>query len=325
MSFLLLLGLLEETNAAIGISAKSGNWNSASTWLINGVTRVPTCGDTITIQRGDTVTVGTQENLTACTSSLYIIVDTNAVFEFTNGNKLDLPCGSTVEVMYNGMLKKATSGGGNSTLISICDTLEWKAGDGDIIGYKKYHAGTSLPVSWLGMNAVVEGKDVIVTWSTGSEINNDFFSTEKTIDGITFTTVGTTKGAGNSTITHNYRMADHHPFSGISYYRVKQTDFDGNVSYSRLAAVNFHSKTGEVKFFPNPVTDNLYIVFPISDKSTYIVRIFDLKGSEVISPITSSVHKDNLLFIDVSRIASGMYTVQVISDGSISYKKLVKE
>src|SRR4051812_15110773 len=82
--------------AAHGSSNANGNWNNPSTWLFNGVPRTPMCGDTITIPVTSTVTVNSQEDYTGCVIPMIIIV--SGTLQFTNGNKLDLPCGSTVVI-----------------------------------------------------------------------------------------------------------------------------------------------------------------------------------------------------------------------------------
>src|SRR5436189_5727149 len=85
---------LEEASATNGNSNSSGSWNNPSTWLFAGVPRVPTCGDTVNIDTLETVTVNTQENLTGCGSPMVIYV--RGTLQFTNGNKLSMPCGPVV-------------------------------------------------------------------------------------------------------------------------------------------------------------------------------------------------------------------------------------
>lgn len=95
-SLLYLIGLFVCSNtlhAAIIYSNANGNWTAASTWLKNGSPAIPSCGDTVMIQSGHTITENVHLDYTAC-SLLAIIID--GTLQFTNGNKLDLPCGSFV-------------------------------------------------------------------------------------------------------------------------------------------------------------------------------------------------------------------------------------
>jgi len=73
---------------------------------------------------------------------------------------------------------------------------------------------------------------------TSSEINNDYFTVEKSADGINFNVMNYYRGAGNSDKVINYSGTDNKPFAIITYYRLKQTDFDGNFTYSNVVSVN---------------------------------------------------------------------------------------
>ena len=183
------------SSAAVGTAVASGNWNSSSTWLINGVNRLPNNGDTITIPSGYTVSVNSQNDYSSGSQLLYITV--GGILQFTNGNKLQLPCNSTVDILLGGTVKKATAGGGNSTFIEICGTVEWKAGDGQLDGPVKL-GGNTLPISLLFFGAVVNDNSVDLTWATSSEINNDFFTVERSYDGEKFSKIAIEKGAGES-------------------------------------------------------------------------------------------------------------------------------
>src|SRR5215210_2208942 len=110
--FIVLLICSLQLQATIIYSNGNGNWTSASSWLRNGIPDLPACGDTIIIQAGHIITQNAQMDYTAC-STLDVIVE--GTLQFTNGNKLKLPCNSFVEVRPGGLVKKATAGGGNST------------------------------------------------------------------------------------------------------------------------------------------------------------------------------------------------------------------
>ena len=75
-------------------------------------------------------------------------------------------------------------------------------------------------------------------WSTESEHNNDFFTIEKTIDGHTFEDIGYIEGSGNSTTLNNYSFIDNNIVNDINYYRIIQTDYDGNSTYSDLISID---------------------------------------------------------------------------------------
>jgi len=88
-----------------------------------------------------------------------------------------------------------------------------------------------LPVQLLAFDAVYNGNTVDVSWSTASEINNDHFTIERSPDALEFEPVGLQPGAGNSTGIRRYYFEDLSPLQGVSYYRLKQTDYDGTSKY----------------------------------------------------------------------------------------------
>ncbi len=319
--------------AGVGVSVTTGSWLSASTWLINGTSRIPNCGDTVTVSTGDTITIDAQLDLSACASLVYINVDSGAYFSFVKGKKLTLPCNSTVNIKKGGTLLKDWAGGGSSTLIDLyCsslspdDSVVWDAGDGTVTGPIIYHRGASLPVTWLYSNASVVGKTVEVTWSTSAEINNDYFTIEKTTDGIHFERAGIVKGAGNSTQVHNYLFIDDAPYTGASFYRIRQTDYDGKQSLSRLMAVNLKLKTTDLTFYPNPAGNSVFISLPPAvAKKGGMLHITDIKGSDVIAPVAIQANKGALMTLDIHSLAQGMYFMQLVSEEGWQQAKLVKQ
>lgn len=226
-------------------SNNNGNWNSSSTWLRNGIASLPTCGDTIYVEVNNTVTVNSQESYTGCSLPLYIYV--KGTLQFTNGNKLDLPCGSFVSVLNGGLIKKATAGGGNSTLISICNVTFWNAAAGPLSG------PVYLPVSLLNFEATFNDPSVWMEWSTASEKNNAYFLLQQSEDTYSYKDIARVKGAGNSNITNYYSCVDNHPVSGVNYYRLCQVDFNGDgYCYKPLSV--FIRKKSKLMVYPNPAT-----------------------------------------------------------------------
>ncbi|MBK9423627.1 MAG: hypothetical protein IPN54_05800 [Bacteroidetes bacterium] len=88
---------------------------------------------------------------------------------------------------------------------------------------------TPLPVELLYFNAFKYNEQVKVEWVTATEINNDYYIVERSSDGTDFEMVEVVPGAGNSNFLINYFIFDKDPFSGKSYYRLKQVDFDGAI------------------------------------------------------------------------------------------------
>jgi hypothetical protein len=163
-----------------------------------------------------------------------------------------------------------------------------------------------LPVELLAFTARPQDNErVICKWSTATEVNNDYFTVERSRDGITFDDIGEVDGAGNSTQTRYYSFVDRDPYSGLSYYRLRQTDFDGTVTHAGPVAVRLLA-SGQVLLFPNPNSGTFFLVTPPGDASAEY-RVFDALGRLCLAgnaaPGTASV--------DMSTFAKGIYHVTV--------------
>jgi hypothetical protein len=162
----------------------------------------------------------------------------------------------------------------------IASTASATARD-NMTGFSVFTSGQSglpLPIELLSFDAVKQGEDVLTTWVTATEVNNDYFVVERSQDGVNFEPVGTKMGSGNSSVTLYYSMFDTKPFKGISYYRLRQVDLDGTETKSRLVAVNFFND-GVLTVFPNPLkTSDINLRFPAAADGEVIMEIIDMIG-----------------------------------------------
>jgi len=308
---ILLLLLYGNISKAVTITASAdGNWGTSGTWSLG---RKPTCGDTVMIPAGVTVTVNAQENLVPCGNPVIVFV--SGTLQFTNGNKIDFPCGSYVYVSSSGMVKKATSGGGNSTLISICGYIEWNAGDGILSGSDTLGGHGTLPVSWLTIDASLNGKDVLVNWSTAVETNNEYFYVLRSDDGQIFNEIGKIDGAGNSTSVIFYAFSDTDPLAGVGYYKLKQVDYDGTSDFSHTVAVyNPGGNMGidEVKVLPNPFSYEAKIIFNANQNYASVAEIRNLRGQVCLRQSVNALRGLNTISLDkIATLTKGVYTLTI--------------
>ncbi|MEX2597605.1 MAG: T9SS type A sorting domain-containing protein [Salibacteraceae bacterium] len=263
------------------ISVNSNNWNNTGTWLCDGVNRVPTCGDTVYITAGRTVSVTNQNNYEACGSSM--VIDVSGDLAFTNGNKLELPCGSLFSIQIGGSVYKNGPGGGSSTLISICDSEIWRAADGTLNG--PYSSGGSvLPIELISFH-VSEFEDYyLLTWKTAAEINNDFFTLYNSDDGDEWLEILEISGAGKSNQEKTYESQVQRDETIGSYFKLQQTDFDG--SFETVAYVMAQDGIDDYKpstmVWPNPTNDIFYIDLT-NYRGSIDILLYNLSGSLVYS------------------------------------------
>jgi hypothetical protein len=180
--------------------------------------------------------------------------------------------------------------------------------------------GNLLPISLVSFDANVCHKSVCLKWQTNSEIHNDFFTLEKSVDGVNWEAFREVEGAGNSQIVLNYSAIDHNPFSGYSYYRLKQTDFDGHFEYSRIHLVYFDTKDEQrLIVYPNPSKD----IINLQGLSAEInhVKIFNSIGREVNLDVKFIQRSGSNVQLDISLLHPGIYHVKT----NKKYSSFVKQ
>lgn len=177
-----------------------------------------------------------------------------------------------------------------------------------------------LPIELVSFTATPNKKVVDLFWQTATEINNDFFTIERSKDGEHFSTLKTVDGAGNSNVLINYYDQDTQPLDGISYYRLKQTDFDGNYSYSTIVSVNFNSSENIVaNIFPNPAHNELTL--SLNNNQTCTVSIYNMLGERVLQQQFNA----NVIHINIQDIAKGVYSIAISNSEKTELLKFIKQ
>ncbi|MCC6691055.1 MAG: T9SS type A sorting domain-containing protein [Bacteroidia bacterium] len=184
-----------------------------------------------------------------------------------------------------------------------------------------------LPIELLTFIAYPVDKIVNIVWTTQTEINNDYFTVERSADALNFEPIATVKGAGNSSVQLSYSTADEKPLNGISYYRLKQTDFDGQFSHSKIVSVKFNSSASSFVIFTNPVPagETPRLIFSSKETKNILVLVYDDNGREVYSKISVLQKGDGqVIAIDPSKTLSpGVYFISASSDNSLYRQKLI--
>jgi hypothetical protein len=170
-----------------------------------------------------------------------------------------------------------------------------------------------LPIELTYFEAVENGTKVDLSWETASEIDNDYFTIERSQDGIYFEAIEKVLGAGNSTQSITYSTVDEDPYSGVSYYRLKQTDFNGAYTYSDIQVVHF-SKSNEIVIYPNPVKDVLTINGLQFDD---VISIYGIDGK--------IVYTGNATTVNTESYSHGVYQLVILhNNGTKEVIKFVK-
>ena len=183
----------------------------------------------------------------------------------------------------------------------------------------------ALPVNLVSFTAsMIDNVYVNLDWITESEINNDFYTIEKSLNGEFFEVVGIVDGAGNSTTANSYSLADQKPYKGTSYYRLAQTDYDGTTIYSKLAAVTLESSFGGLTVFPNPVKGIGYLIFDSNVGGIAEIVIYNVAGKKIFTEQYNVTKGNNEFELTTVNLPQGMYFLTVSNDKETSNIKFVK-
>jgi hypothetical protein len=171
-----------------------------------------------------------------------------------------------------------------------------------------------LPIELLDFEVKQVDENVQVTWTTASEINNDYFIVERSENGVDFEPIHFQNGAGNSNQVLNYEFIDQQALSGVSYYRLKQVDYNGDFTYSEIKQVEFIQEL-ELKVFPNPSNG----VVNIEVQQHGLLSLYSVSGQLVMQV----ENYESVLRLDLAHLPKGVYSMVYASDDQIVNKKLI--
>lgn len=307
------LGLPKKAVAATVSVVADGNWTSASTWSSG---RVPQDYDTITVPLGRTLNVNvvTQEYI-----NMKIIV--YGTLHFDGGKKIRM-CDGVVDLKTGGTLL----GDNHGSKIDICSVPVW-TGDTVALGPLIITSAGALPVELVYFRAEEENNNVNLQWETASQTNCDYFSIERSTDGADFSSIINIKAKGNSSESDTYRYSDVNAVSGISYYRLKEVDFDGASQTFNAVSVNVR-RTSDIVIYPNPVsaggTATVEIPFGKNDKQVEISAV-NIEGKKIFSKtVTKGDNKNNIVAFQTEAFPSaGTYLLMVSGSDLKTVKKIM--
>lgn len=178
-----------------------------------------------------------------------------------------------------------------------------------------------LPKVLLSFDAIITDKKVELTWASDTENNNNFFTVEKSKDALVFEEVINIKGFGNYSSLISYFDIDYNPYEGVSYYRLSQTDVEGNVLSSRLVSINNTSSSSNLA--NNNILDDPSGNLMGSENREVIVVLRNEKGLESFSKVI--VDKNNNVTVPENsdyKLDNGTYTVVASSNNKLYSQKV---
>ena len=269
-------------------------------------------------ETGDVGTVTVSFDLTnipgsVTTTDLRLLIDKNGDGNFSDET-----------IVAGGIISGATNPSGNLYSWAGINLID---GERFTIGSIN-ESQTPLPVNLVSFDIKKDAQlnAVHLLWITSSEINNDYFSVEKTKDLSSFELVESVKGAGNSNEENIYEATDLNPYKGLSYYRLSQTDYDGTTSFFPLSKIEFNENTSiEIGLFPNPISEGhqLHLKIPTRINEDYNFLVNDLIGQSHSVQLSSFNMGDyQLITVDFDqKLSPGVYFIRCEVNGKIETLK----
>lgn len=194
---------------------------------------------------------------------------------------------------------------------TINSSAQFNGGDGD--GYGSSSFGSfgdeePLPIELSNFEAFVNGNSIEIRWQTITELNNDFFIIEKSVDGKIWFVLNKIKGSGNSNILINYSITDNNPYNGISYYRLKQVDYNGCFKYSNKILIDYMAYISEIIIYPNPARDR--IIIKSSKHELENINIYNSLGQDVAISTSVILRSNNTIVINIILLPKGIYFIK---------------
>lgn len=269
--FIVSLSFAAPLNKAI----RSGLWSNTASWSL---TRLPQVGDTIDIPAGITIIINDDQVLNG-----FVYLNVAGTLEFQNNNStLRLGSSATV-VVANGRIR----GGGNaSQKLRLGNNTIFAGNQPDITGFQMANGSTNgfiatqapLPVHLIAFTATRKAGDVLVQWSTMTELAAQSFEVERSFDGQDWEMVGSVRAVGNSNSIQNYSFTDRGVMKAVAYYRVKQVDINGRFQYTIVRSVKADGAMG-VTIAAN--TGNVVLQFASATQNDVFVRIISYSGNVI--------------------------------------------
>jgi len=182
-----------------------------------------------------------------------------------------------------------------------------------------------VPVELISFSGNIVDGNVLLKWSTASELNNYGFEIQRSYNGSDFVSVGFVDGAGTTIQQKEYSFSDKLRFKGSVYYRLKQIDFDGKFSYSETINVTYEKPLdfSLSQNYPNPFNPHTSIMYSLGNRELVTLKLYDITGQEIKTLVNEIMDAGNYsISLDASSLASGIYLVRMVSGSFSSVKKI---
>lgn len=203
------------------------------------------------------------------------------------------------------------------------------SGFGQKIGFTSFSkfgfggsGGGALPIELVSFDGDVVGQSVLLEWVVASQVNNDYFTIERSLDCENWEKISKIPGAGNVNTLMTYKIYDENPYNGISYYRLSQTDYDGKFEvFSPISMI--YDKPIILSINPNPVDDELHLYLEETLRGVTHLTLFNTKGQKLYTKGFIGDYK--IIHLNVEKYQKGYYLLEVDHNQRKGSLKFIKE
>ena len=182
--------------------------------------------------------------------------------------------------------------------------------------------GTALPIDLVSFTGEMIDNNVELEWVVASQINNDYYKVEKSLNCEQWEEVARIPGAGNSNTQMDYKIYDEKPYNGVSYYRLSQTDYDGgSETFSPISIV--YNKPITLSINPNPVKEILHLYLEETLRGSTHLTIFNTKGQKIYKKAFIGDYK--VINLNVEGFKKGYYLLEIDHDQRKGNLKFLKK
>ena len=178
----------------------------------------------------------------------------------------------------------------------------------------KISQATTLPVKLESFTAKVLSNDntVMLNWRASLQINNAYFEVERSKDGQQFESVGKIEGCSLCEVIENFELKDNNPFTGVSYYRLKEVDKDGKIVYSQIVSIKLLKETLKISL-ANSISNGEYEIFIENDEpgKELLLQLWNSNGNLIRQQTRSLAAGNTKIKYSLSNVAAGGYFIRV--------------
>jgi len=194
-----------------------------------------------------------------------------------------------------------------------------------LLDYQSNNILLPLPVRLRDFTAVRNSQGgVNLKWTTDLEQNTSHFNIERSVDGISFSSIGTVRSAGNSTSLRNYSFIDDGLFTSELFYRLKMVDLDGRFEYSPTKKIRFNNRGLKFTLLPNPGVGPVRLLIEGQARGSLELTLTDQAGRMLIREKGEKTRQAFQWQPDLSGLASGLYFIRITGNEVNQTLKLVK-